>query len=331
MPVYEADAAIILEQYDDWIAGCSKLNKSEKKELDEIIELLEKDKVKDRMNGLLNSKKQLEAETKLVEKSICYEPIEENREIIGAFNLYHSLLTYAQGIEKKKDEKFKELSIIDLREHDIYRLDAVLDKSGKKIHIDHLYTSWSGYAILDFDSREMEAGMEKLEDNTSIVVQLILEVAERIYQVIQNPVNKALSIMLSYLEGEAEKERDIFKREAVLPTLSFEFELSIIEVDAGTKDQELMKEYYPTRQFFTILKRWEAVTHILPDLEYPEAAIEKENWNEVAEELMGLRSEFKMEAFDLYEFVLTGIRSYLTDEESAELIGKVDNIEKVMQ
>ena len=54
--VSKADAAIILEQFDDWIVGCAKLDKSEKKELDKIIELLEKDQVKDRMNGLLDSK-----------------------------------------------------------------------------------------------------------------------------------------------------------------------------------------------------------------------------------------------------------------------------------
>lgn len=325
-PDSNGHAAVILEQYNDWI-DCSKLDQSEKQELDEIIELLENDQMKDRMNGLLDSKKQLEVETKLVEKSVCYEPIGENTEVIGAFNLYHSLLTYAQGINK--GEKFKELSI-ELGEHDIHLLDATLDKSKKKIHIDHFYSSWSGNAFLGLEVKEAEAALEKL-DNTPIVAQLTLDIAERIYRVIQNPVDKALSIMLSYLEGEAEKEREIFRKEASLPTLSFELELSIIEVDAGTRDQELMKEYYPTRQFLTILKRWEAITHILPDLEYPEVAIEKENWNEVTEELMEHRGKFKIEEFELYEFVLTGIRSYLTDEEIETLKSKIDNIEKLMQ
>ena len=329
-PVSKADAAIILEQFDDWIVGCAKLDKSEKKELDKIIELLEKDQVKDRMNGLLDSKEQLETETKLVEKAVCYESIEKNPEAIGAFNLYYSLLTYAQKIDKKNSGEFKELSI-ELGGNDIHQLDAVLDKSEKKIHIDHFYSSWSGNAFLDFERREVEAGLKKFEDNTSIVAQLTLDVADRIYRVIQTPIDKALSIILSYLEGEAEKERKFFRKDASLPTISFRFELSLIEVDAGTKDQELMKQYYPTRKSLTILKRWEAVTHILPTLGYPKAAIEKENWNEVAEELMEYRSDFKIEEFDLYEFVLGGEGSYLTDEEREELIRKVDNIEKVMQ
>src|SRR5699024_1150811 len=122
--------------------------------------------------------------------------------------------------------------------------------------------------------------------------------AENSYKVIQNPVEKALSIILSYLEGQAEKEREIFRKEASLSSLSFNVELSIIEVDGGTRNQELMKEYYPTTHFLTILKRWEAVTHILPDLNYPEEAIDKEDWNEVAERLMGNRGEFKIEQQD---------------------------------
>src|SRR5699024_2752527 len=103
----------------------------------------------------------------------------------------------------------------------------------------HFYSSWSGNAFLDFERREVEAGLKKFEDNTSIVEQLTLDVADRIYRVIQNPIDKALSIILSYLEGEAEKERKFFRKDASLPTISFRFELSLIEVDAGTKDQEL--------------------------------------------------------------------------------------------
>jgi len=210
-PVSKADAAIILEQFDDWIVGCAKLDKSEKKELDKIIELLEKDQVKDRMNGLLDSKEQLETETKLVEKAVCYESIEKNPEAIGAFNLYYSLLTYAQKIDKKNSGEFKELSI-ELGRNGLHQLDAVLDKSEKKIQIDHFYSGMSGHAFLDSEMKEAEAKLEKLEDKTSIVAQLTLDFANRIYRIIQNPIEKALSIILSYLEGEAEKERTIFTK-----------------------------------------------------------------------------------------------------------------------
>ena len=329
-PVSKADAAILLEEFDDWIADCAKLNKSEKKELDKITELLEENRVKDRMNGLLESKAQLDTESKLVAKAVCYESIGENAETVGAFNLYHSLLIYAQEIDKKNSGEFKELSI-ELGRNGLHQLDAVLDKSEKKIQIDHFYSGMSGHAFLDSEMKEAEAKLEKLEDKTSIVAQLTLDFANRIYRIIQNPIEKALSIILSYLEGEAEKERTIFRKNASLPTMSFTFELSLIEVDAGTKNQELMKQYYPTKLTLNILKRWEAVTHILPTLGYPKTAIEKENWNEVVEQLMEYRSDFKKEAFDLYEFVLDGERSYLTDEEREELIRKVDNIEKVMQ
>jgi len=329
-PVSKADAAILLEEFDDWIADCAKLNKSEKKELDKITELLEENRVKDRMNGLLESKAQLDTESKLVAKAVCYESIGENAETVGAFNLYHSLLIYAQEIDKKNSGEFKELSI-ELGRNGLHQLDAVLDKSEKKIQIDHFYSGMSGHAFLDSEMKEAEAKLEKLEDKTSIVAQLTLDFANRIYRIIQNPIEKALSIILSYLEGEAEKERTIFRKNASLPTMSFTFELSLIEVDAGTKNQELMKQYYPTKLTLNILKRWEAVTHILPTLGYPKAAIEKENWNEVAEELMEYRSDFKMEELDLYDFILRGEGSYLTDEEREELIRKVDNIEDVMQ
>src|SRR5699024_11862277 len=63
-PDFEADAARP-EQYDDWIAGCSNLDEIEKQELDEIIELFENEEVKkieNRINGLLDSRKQLEME-----------------------------------------------------------------------------------------------------------------------------------------------------------------------------------------------------------------------------------------------------------------------------
>src|SRR5699024_1321885 len=116
-----------------------------------------------------------------------------------------------------------------------------------------------------------------------------------------------------------------------LSSLSFSVELSIIEVDGGTRNQELMKEYYPTTHFLTILKRWEAVTHILPDLKYPEEAIDKEDWNDVAEKLMGNRGEFKIEQQDIYDFILTGNSNYLTDEENRELRSKVEGIEEKMQ
>lgn len=329
-PVSKADAAILFEEFDDWIADCAKLNKSEKEELDKIIELIEKDRVKNRMNGLLDSKEKLETETKLVAKAVCYESIEENPAAVGAFNLYHSLLTYVQEIDKKNSGEFKELSI-DLGRNGLHQLDAVLDKSKKKIHIDHFYSSLSGSAFLESEIRESEEKLNKHEDDTSIVAQLTLDLANRIYRVIQNPIDKALSVILSYLEGEAEKERIIFRNNASLPIMSFTFELSLIEVDAGTKDQDLMKQYYPTRNSLTILKRWEAVTHILPTLGYPKEAIEKANWNEVAEELMEHRSDLKREAINLYEFILSGNINYLTDEEREEIIRKVDSIEDVMQ
>ena len=331
-PDFEADAARP-EQYDDWIAGCSNLDEIEKQELDEIIELFENEEVKkieNRINGLLDSKKQLEMEKNLAEKSICYAPIGESYAFTGAFNLYHSLLTYAEEIEKSKDGKITELSV-KLTEDEVHQLDAILDRSGKEIHIDHFYSNYAGTAFLDLENRKKESELKKSDDLTSIVSVLTLDIAERTYQVIQNPVEKALSVILSYFEREAEKEHEIFRKEASLPSMSYDLELSIIEVDAGTGSQELMKEYYPTKQFLNILKRWEAVTHIAPQLKYPEEAIEKGDWNDVAEKMMKYGKKFKSEEIDLHDFIISGSSSYLTNEESEELIRKVDDIERVMQ
>src|SRR5699024_10241993 len=136
------------------------------------------------------------------------------------------LLTYAETIQDE-GEKFKELSV-ELKSYDtIYMLDAVLSESGKKIHIDHFFSSMPGSAFLGLEVKEAENKLKKIEEGPpEFAILLTSGIADDAYKVIQNPVDKALSIILSYLEGQAEKEREIFRNEASLPALSYDTEFS---------------------------------------------------------------------------------------------------------
>lgn len=327
-PKYGVNAVTLSEQYDDWVASCSTIEQLKEQQLEDIIKLLEDDDIKDRVNRLLESESDLEAEIELVTKAICYEPIGEDRKLIGAIHLYHSLLTYAKEIEISKDGKFKTLSIT-LDDNRFHQLDGMLDKSKKQVHIEHFHSFSASLEFLELELEKLEAKREVMEQPSFKVKQFLKDFADRLYRVIQSPVDKAFSVMLSYLEGEAEKDHQIFRSETSYPGGYFDFEFSIIEVNAGTVKQELMKEYYPTLQTFKMLKRWEAVTYLDSEIVYPKELVEEEkNWNKLAEGL--LENNRKGASTEIYNFIGTGIKSYLSDEDIEILIRNVENIEKLM-
>lgn len=309
------------EEKNHPILHCEHLHQEGIDHLDQLIALFQEDHIKNieqRINQLMTSKDDIQTEKIIVDLASCYERINEDTQLTGMFELYASFLTYIeQSLAKKQHEQITSLSITHDELRMVYQLDTEFLESENSVHIDHFY-SWDAYSnAIWLDQKQTAQAVKEAEENEpSSIESLAHGIANQSYQFFQNPIEKVLSITDEYTKGIAEKEQALFRNKSLLPSTIYGFAVSLIEIDAGTKNQEFMTEYYPTSTTHNMLERLENVHDVVPSVEYPRALVEQRRWLELMHELERIEGYFGLDQREVWDYIVSGTTPKNTSEES---------------
>lgn len=309
------------------VLNCEHVNEEVKDYLTELLTLFQADdadKIKQRINQLMQSEEDIQTEKIMVSLASCYTRIDDDTELKGMFELYASFLTYVEKAQaKKQNEQVESFTIKQDELKSLYQLDAVFTESEDSLHIDHFY-SWDAYSnSLQVDIEKHAKEKREMEENElGFIESIVSGISNQSYQFFQNPIEKVLAITDERGKEKIEQQHESYKDEARQPSGKYRFAVSMIGVNTGTKSQEFMTEYYPTHNTYGILERLENVHDVLPEIEYPRELVEQQKWMELISELNRIEGETGIDYHEVWNYINIGPQfKNISEEEFLEQLG----------
>lgn len=276
---------------------CEHINEEVKDYLDKLIPIMHEDnagEIQQRVNKLMKSADEIQEEINMVHLALCHEPIKEDTLLKGMFDLYSSFLTYVEKAGKEnQNEQIESLAINFLANKFLYEIDAVFKESEESLHIEHYFLdAYPDSLQIEIDQNAREK--KQIEEEKSGSLKAIFRgIADYSYQLFQNPIEKVLSITDQFEQERIDKQRKTYRDVFRKPAEPYKFNISFIEIDAGTKEQRVIADYYPSDNTFAVLQRLKDVHEVFPDVEYPREMIKEKEWNELTSELKRIDKEIE--------------------------------------
>lgn len=310
--------------------GCEDVDHKMEEDIKSVAEILTQDDytiLTNRINELSSSTDALKAEKDLIEQAVCVDMVNDKMELRAQINTYHSLLVYALELVEKEDIQFEEIEMELDNQENYIQLQGLLKDSDREVHIDYYYSVGAPSAYFGHQVQIEEEKLKQMEDREdrplSLVSTMTSGLSTSAYQLIQNPIEKFIVMSDHYLSDKKQKEYELFQKEAVIPSMTYDLEFSVIIGDLNKWEQLQLAEYYPTTSTYMIVDHVQEVRHEIPEYWYPKEAIEKEDWNEVVAYYEKHLEDMIDYDQELYEYIMS---NDLPPSESVE-----DLLERVKQ